>query len=405
MGKKTIWLLMVGVLGAYYLYTPLPDNIDEPWRVTWQVVPVKIDRFDVHEFPFQANFIELLGLYNFMDIIKILLHVKEVPPISDENITVTDTTFNHIPVRVYVPKKQSKALRRGIFYIHGGAWTFESAASQNNDLFSRWTADRLDAVVVSPNYRLLPKYHFPIQFEDVYNSLKWFLRKEVLAKYGVNPERIGLVGSSSGGNLAAAVVQKILDDPESKFKPKIQSLFYPALQILDMDTPSYQENSNFLPFRRLIARLRSEYLSIDRSLEKTIFSNQIVPVESSHLLKFVNWSSLLPKRFIKGHVYNNRTYGSSELLKKYPDLLDVRVSPLLADDKKLRSLPQTYIVTCQHDIFRDDGLMYVTRLQNAGVSVTHNHIENGIHGLLSLSGLKITHEMKNQYLSWLRENL
>lgn len=45
MEKKTIWLLMVGVLGAYYLYTPLPDNIDEPWRVTWQVVPVKIDRF------------------------------------------------------------------------------------------------------------------------------------------------------------------------------------------------------------------------------------------------------------------------------------------------------------------------------------------------------------------------
>lgn len=59
------------------------------------------------------------------------------------------------------------------------------------------------------SYRLLPKYHFPIQFEDVYNSLKWFLRKEVLAKYGVNPERIGLVGSSSGGNLAAAVVQKV----------------------------------------------------------------------------------------------------------------------------------------------------------------------------------------------------
>lgn len=42
MEKKTILLLMVGVLGAYYLYTPLPDNIEEPWRVTCQMIPVKI---------------------------------------------------------------------------------------------------------------------------------------------------------------------------------------------------------------------------------------------------------------------------------------------------------------------------------------------------------------------------
>lgn len=59
------------------------------------------------------------------------------------------------------------------------------------------------------SHRLLPEYRFPIQFEDVYSSFKWFLRKEVLAKYGVNPERIGVVGCSSGGNLAAAIVQKV----------------------------------------------------------------------------------------------------------------------------------------------------------------------------------------------------
>ena len=47
-------------------------------------------------------------------------------PISDENITVTDTTFNDIPVRIYVPQQKTKSLRRGLFYIHGGGWSLGS---------------------------------------------------------------------------------------------------------------------------------------------------------------------------------------------------------------------------------------------------------------------------------------
>ncbi|XP_037698387.1 arylacetamide deacetylase-like [Choloepus didactylus] len=76
------------------------------------------------------------------------------------------------------------------------------------DLLSRRTADRLDAVVISTNYRLAPKYHFPIQFKDVYNALRWFLCQDVLEKYGVDPERIDVSGDSAGGNLATAVTQQ-----------------------------------------------------------------------------------------------------------------------------------------------------------------------------------------------------
>lgn len=59
------------------------------------------------------------------------------------------------------------------------------------------------------SYRLAPKYHFPNHFEDVYNSLKWFLHQNVLDKYGVDPERIGISGDSAGGNLVAAVTQQV----------------------------------------------------------------------------------------------------------------------------------------------------------------------------------------------------
>lgn len=52
---------------------------------------------------------------------------QEVPPTSDENVIVMETTFNSVPVRTYVPKRKSQTLRRGLFYIHGGGWCLGSA--------------------------------------------------------------------------------------------------------------------------------------------------------------------------------------------------------------------------------------------------------------------------------------
>ncbi|XP_002759530.4 arylacetamide deacetylase-like [Callithrix jacchus] len=399
MGRKTILLLIAGVLGAYYVYTPLPDNIEEAWRLVWIGIPVKM-------ITNLALLVEFLGIDHFVNTAMFFMSFQEVPPTSDENVTVMETTFNDVPVRVYVPTRKSEILRRGLFYVHGGGWCMGDAALFNYDFLSRRTADRLDAVVVSTNYRLAPKYHFPNQFEDVYNALRWLLRQEILEKYGIDPKRIGISGDSAGGNLAAAVTQQLIDDPDIKIKLKLQSLIYPALQTLDMDLPSYRENQDSLVLSKpLMVRLWSEYFTTDRSLEKTMFFNQHVPMESSHLLKFVNWSSLLTEKFKKGHSYYSPNHGSSELAKKYPGFLDVRAAPLLADDNKLRDLPLTYIITCQYDILRDDGLMYVTRLRNAGVQVTHNHIEDGFHGALSYNGLKIGYRIENQYMNWLSKNL
>ncbi|XP_007938352.1 arylacetamide deacetylase-like [Orycteropus afer afer] len=400
MGRNTLLFLIVGVLLAYYVYTPLPDNIEEAWKLVCLTTCMKT-------LTNLALFAELLGITHFINTATFFISFQEVPPTSDENVTVTETTFNSIPVRVYVPKRKTETLRRGLFYIHGGGWCLGNAAIFNYDFLSRRTADRLDAVVVSTNYRLAPKYHFPIQFEDVYNSLMWFLRQDVLEKYGVNPERIGISGDSAGGNLAAAVAQQLLDDPNVKIKLKIQALIYPALQALDMDLPSYKENAHFpVLSKSLTVRLWGEYFTTDRSLEKNMLSKQHVPVESSHLFKFVNWSSLLPEKFKKGHFYSSpTTLGNSELAKKYPGFLDVRAAPLLADDKKLHGLPLTYIITCQYDVLRDDGIMYVTRLRNAGVQVTHNHIDDGFHGVLSFYEFKVGYKTENQYISWLNENL
>ncbi|XP_041515478.1 arylacetamide deacetylase-like [Microtus oregoni] len=396
---RTILLLISVVLVAYYVYTPLPGDIEEPWKLTLEITTENI-------YMNLASISEILGIGHFMSTIQLFLSLQEVPATSDENVTVIDTAFSSVPVRVYMPKRKSETLRRGLFYIHGGGWCLGSAALSMYDLLARQTADRLDAIVVSTDYGLAPKYHFPRQFEDVYSALRWFLQEDILERYGVDPRRVGVAGDSAGGNLAAAVTQQLIQDPEVKTKLKVQALIYPALQILDINLPSYQEGIYFpILTTSLLARFWSEYFTTDRTLEKAMLLNQHVPLESSHLLQLVNWSSLLPERYKKGHIYKSPTPGSSELSKKYPGFLDVKACPLLANDNTLSHLPLTYIITCQYDVLRDDGLMYVTRLQNVGVQVTHHHIEDGFHAALTLHGFKVAHKMQNQYLNWLMKNL
>ncbi|XP_009674655.1 arylacetamide deacetylase isoform X4 [Struthio camelus] len=347
---------------------------------------------------------------HYMEVLMLITVTEHVPPTSDENVTVTDTEFSNVPVRLYLPRKQLSGLKRAILYFHGGGWCVGEAGMKPYDLLSRWTSNQLNAVVVSVNYRLAPKYHFPVQFEDVYAVTKFFLQSSVLSQYGVDPNRICVAGDSAGGNLAAAVAQQLLDDPEVKTKLKVQALLYPALQTLDLNLPSYQENENklILP-KSLMVRFWSEYFTTDSSLREAMASNRHVPAEASHLFQFVNWSNLLPEELKKDHVYTSPVYGSSNLGKKYPGFLDPRAAPLLAEDAKLHSLPLTYVLTCEHDVLRDDGIMYVSRLREAGVKVTHNHAEDAFHGALAFisspANLAVGHRLLNHYINWLNDNL
>ncbi|NXL57181.1 ADCL4 protein, partial [Chordeiles acutipennis] len=68
--------------------------------------------------------------------------------------------------------------------------------------------------------------------------------------------------------------------------------------------------------------------------------------------------------------------------------LAAAVSQTLAgrsDLPKLRAqLPESFILTCEYDVLRDDGLLYKKRLEDNGVRVTWYHLEDGFHGIISL---------------------
>ncbi|XP_027541513.1 arylacetamide deacetylase [Neopelma chrysocephalum] len=403
MGAKLLCLCLLPALLAYYIYTPLPADLAEPWTVMFASAPFRAVGH-------LATALDLLGLMHYMEGMRLITVLETVMVTSDEDVTVTHTEFNNVPVLLYLPKRAPEGLRRAMVYFHGGGWCLGDAGMKPYDHMARRVSNELDAVVVSVNYRLAPEHPFPVPFEDVYAVTKFFLQSRVLSQYGVDPTRVCVAGDSAGGNLAAAVAQQLLQDPEVKTKLKAQVLLYPALQALDLDLPSYRDNADKpLLSGPLMVRFWSEYFTSDPALREAMASNRHVPAEAGHLFQFVNWSRLLPAGMRRGHEYVTPSPGSAELAQRYPGFLDPRASPLLVSDALLRQLPPTYILTCEHDVLRDDGVMYARRLRDAGVSVTHDHAQDAFHGALMFVSwpfeLAVGHRLFDRFLGWLNENL
>ncbi|XP_004598152.2 arylacetamide deacetylase-like 2 [Ochotona princeps] len=401
MGYKSVWFGLCCILFAYYIYTPLPEAIEEPWKVMVVDAGIKLTSMT-------AILFENIGLMKYEELFLMLITLDYTEAISDENVTVTDTTFGGISVRLYLPKNKSERQKPAVIYVHGGAFVLGSCKQTAYDSLNRWTANKLGAVVVGVDYRSPPRYQFPVSLEDVVSVVKFFLKDDIVVKYGVDPTRVCITGDSSGGSLAAKATQLLQNDPDFKIKIKAQALIYPCLQVFDTSTPSHQDNEQGpILSRDLAIRLAHLYLANDKALHQAMSVNQHMPQESRHLFKYVNWSILLPDKFKKNHVYTEPIF--RRLNPSYPELMDSKLSPLVANDSELQNLPLTYIATCQYDILRDDGLLYVTRLQNLGVQVTHDHLEDGFHGALSLMTspvyLRLGMKIKDKYISWLEKNL
>lgn len=83
-----------------------------------------------------------------------------------------------------------------VVYIHGGDWMFGDRTSPPV-LFLR---DH-NMAVASIDYRLAPRSWFPAQIQDCRDALV-FLRDNA-KRFGIDPQRMGVMGESAGGHLAA----------------------------------------------------------------------------------------------------------------------------------------------------------------------------------------------------------
>lgn len=282
------------------------------------------------------------------------------------------------------------------------------------DRLCRKMAEDLDAVIMSVDYRLAPEAVFPDQYHDALAAARDFLSPQVLERYGVDPERVCVSGDSAGGNLAAAVAQELSSDDSLAVRFKVQALIYPVLQALDFHTASYQQNRAVpILYRPYMARFWLQYLGADTSLEPLLLANNHSsldqPAVGAGTRSKLDWTALLPDERKKHFRPVVRETGSPQVLDEVPQLMDARAAPLLAERQVLGRTPKAYVMTCEFDVLRDDGLMYVRRLQDAGVMVTSDHYEDGFHGCMVFAFLPmrstVGQRSMNNYIHWLDQNL
>lgn len=197
-------------------------------------------------------------------------------------------------------------------------------------------------------------------------------------------------------------------------KFKAQALIYPVLQALDFYTSSYQQNQAVpILYRPIMARFWLQYLGADTSLEPLLLANNHSsldqPAISDGTRSKLNWTALLSSKRRKQYRPVLKDSGSPEVIDEVPQLMDVRAVPLLAEEAVLCRTPKAYVMTCEFDVLRDDGLMYVRRLQDAGIDVTSDHYEDGFHGCMVFAYLPMMSSVGRRsmdgYIRWLDQNL
>ena len=112
------------------------------------------------------------------------------------NIPYADPTHERQTLDVYAPA-EAKSLPV-IFWIHGGGWQTGDKASVQ---LKPQVFGEKGFVFVSTNHRLLPHVEMGAVIRDVAKSLGWVHRH--IAEHGGDPQRIFVMGHSSGAQLAA----------------------------------------------------------------------------------------------------------------------------------------------------------------------------------------------------------
>jgi len=88
-----------------------------------------------------------------------------------------------------------------IAVLHGGSWWMGGGAAGYAllDVLCRLLCQEAGVVVLNLDYRMPPEHPFPRQIDDAIHAVRWLGSDPC-----VDPDRIGLLGMSSGGSTSAA---------------------------------------------------------------------------------------------------------------------------------------------------------------------------------------------------------
>ena len=273
-----------------------------------------------------------------------------LPPAPDAGVDLDRRTVAgpagapDIALHVYRPRDATGTLGC-IYHIHGGGYVGGSA--KELEVFHRPLAAALGCVIFSVDYRLAPETVFPGAIEDCYAGLAWVFGH--VADLGIDPTRIGVMGESAGGGLAAALA--------------------------------------------LMARDRAEYALAFQHLTYPMIDDRTCTREPhAHAGEFI-WTP-----------HNNR-FGWTALLGHEPGGAGVSPYAAAARADDLTGLPPTFIMTGALDLFVDEDIDYAKRLIAAGVP-TELHVHPGaFHGFDALPGPGVANRAQAARIDALRRAL
>jgi len=225
-----------------------------------------------------------------------------------------------VAVVIYAPS-EAGGPRPCVLYIHGGGYVAGTAGDL--EPVHRSLALTANCVIVSVDYRLAPETRFPGSLEDCYAALGWTLANA--ESLNIDAARVGVMGESAGGGLAAALALVCRDRGEHGLA--FQQLIYPMLD--------------------------------DRTCAR--------PDPHSYAGEFV-WTTA------------NNAFGWASLLGVAPGADEVSCYAAPARARDLAGLPPTFISTGALDLFVDEDIEYARRLARAGVPVELHVYPGAYHG-------------------------
>ena len=141
---------------------------------------------------------------SMLDRIGAFLNEGSVPLLRERNLSITGP-HGMIPCRLYMPDgvKQPPVM----VYAHGGSFALGTLTAW--DAMLRELVRQSGVAVVSVAYRLAPEHRFPIGFDEVLATIRYFAMEG--ASLGIDPKRMAAGGDSAGANLALGAALSLRD--------------------------------------------------------------------------------------------------------------------------------------------------------------------------------------------------
>jgi monoterpene epsilon-lactone hydrolase len=122
-------------------------------------------------------------------------------PLADD-VSTTPNELGGVPVlNIETGRASHDAV---VLWFHGGWYAIGSP--RTSAAISSDVARRIDAKVVSVDYRLAPEHPYPAALQDARAAYR------ALLDSGVDPQSIAIVGESAGGGLAIALLASLAED-------------------------------------------------------------------------------------------------------------------------------------------------------------------------------------------------